>query len=146
MDSFPLLLVAFIIVCAWFWIRRSGNKEEAQTEQPAAPYKVEASPVVVTNSDPVDNVPVVAEPAKCGCGRSPSGNCVGLHALSESDWAVHPDNPNKAVEAPKVKQAKPKKPAKPKVAKVSKEPKTEEKPAEPKAKKPRKPRNLKIAK
>jgi hypothetical protein len=23
---------------------------------------------------------------KCGCGRSPSGYCVGWHGLSESEW------------------------------------------------------------
>ena len=26
------------------------------------------------------------EPVKCGCGRSPTGNCIGWHALSESDY------------------------------------------------------------
>ncbi len=50
--------------------------------------------------------PVVAEnppykveeptPVKCGCGRSPTGNCVGLHKLTADEWAVHVDNPNKA--------------------------------------------------
>jgi hypothetical protein len=23
---------------------------------------------------------------KCGCGRSPTGNCIGWHALSESEY------------------------------------------------------------
>ena len=23
---------------------------------------------------------------KCGCGRSPTGKCIGLHGLSESEW------------------------------------------------------------
>ena len=23
---------------------------------------------------------------KCGCGRSPTGNCIGWHALSEEDY------------------------------------------------------------
>lgn len=23
---------------------------------------------------------------KCGCGRSPTGKCIGLHALSEQQW------------------------------------------------------------
>jgi len=34
---------------------------------------------------------------KCGCGRSESGSCVGLHALSEAEWATDTRNPNKAV-------------------------------------------------
>ena len=24
---------------------------------------------------------------KCGCGRSPTGYCVGFHGLSEDEWA-----------------------------------------------------------
>lgn len=40
-----------------------------------------------------EEVKAAAAPAKCGCGRSPTGNCVGLHKLSETEWAVHPDNP-----------------------------------------------------
>jgi hypothetical protein len=23
---------------------------------------------------------------KCGCGRSPSGKCIGWHALTEQEW------------------------------------------------------------
>lgn len=23
---------------------------------------------------------------KCGCGRSPTGKCIGWHGLSEDDW------------------------------------------------------------
>jgi hypothetical protein len=39
----------------------------------------------------------VAEAIKCGCGRSPTGFCVGLHALPDDLWATHPDNPVKLV-------------------------------------------------
>jgi hypothetical protein len=38
---------------------------------PQAPYKVEAP---------------VAEPAKCGCGRSPTGRCIGWHGLTEEGY------------------------------------------------------------
>jgi hypothetical protein len=31
-------------------------------------------------------VKVNEEVGKCGCGRSPSGKCIGWHALSESDF------------------------------------------------------------
>ena len=88
---------------------------------PVAPYKVEA--------------PVESGPAKCGCGRSQSGNCVGLHKLTPEEWSVHADNPNKAPAAPKSKKTTAKKT-----------------PAEPKAKKPaaitapKKPRAKKEAK
>lgn len=38
----------------------------------------------------------VAQP-QCGCGRSASGFCVGLHKLTAEEWAAHPDNPVKPV-------------------------------------------------
>lgn len=28
----------------------------------------------------------MSEAPKCGCGRSPTGNCIGWHALSEDDY------------------------------------------------------------
>lgn len=62
----------------------SNKKEEDQ-----APYKVEAPQVDAKASTQV----------KCGCGRSPSGFCVGLHSLTAEEWATHADNPNKTVAA-----------------------------------------------
>lgn len=29
---------------------------------------------------------IMSEAPKCGCGRSPTGNCIGWHALSEEDY------------------------------------------------------------
>lgn len=89
-----------------------------------APYKVEA-PAPVVDAKP--------EPAKCGCGRSASGLCVGLHKLSEDEWAKHPDN--KAAPAPKKAPAK-----KQQFEKKAPAPK-----AEPKPKAPPKPRAPKKA-
>jgi hypothetical protein len=28
----------------------------------------------------------MTEAPKCGCGRSPTGNCIGWHALSEEEY------------------------------------------------------------
>ena len=64
---------------------------EAQAE---VPYKVEA--------------PVAPTPKTCGCGRSTSGLCEGLHNLSEEEWAKR--SAPAAAEAP-AKQAAKKKPA-----------------------------------
>ena len=112
-----------------------------QTE-PVAPYKVEA--------------PVV-EATKCGCGRSPSGYCIGLHKLSDAAWAAKqaadapqsiPAPAGPVVAAPvvrppaKVKRVVKAKPAvitaKPKAApvapKVVSKPKTAPKATKPKAK------------
>lgn len=35
---------------------------------------------------------------KCGCGRSPTGLCVGLHKLTAEEWAIHDQNPNRVTE------------------------------------------------
>lgn len=63
-----------------------GKPKEESKE---VPYKVE-----VPVADEVKSVEVNA-PAKCGCGRSPTGYCVGLHKLTADEWSVHADNPNK---------------------------------------------------
>jgi hypothetical protein len=48
------------------------------------------------NENSIPPVPVLTQQTTCGCGRSPSGFCVGLHKLSEEEWAKHEDNPNKS--------------------------------------------------
>jgi hypothetical protein len=67
----------------------------------SVPYKVEAPAVTSVPTAPVVAEPVVAatpvEPAKCGCGRSPTGLCVGLHKLTAAEWSIHADNPSKPV-------------------------------------------------
>ena len=89
--------------------------------EPAAPYKVEAPA----------SAEAVRAPVKCGCGRSSTGDCVGLHALTADQWAASDKNPNRVVaevtpvEVTPVKKA----PAKPKVAK----PKAPAKPRKPKS-------------
>lgn len=67
------------------------SKAQPATE---APYKIETP---------------AYEPKKCGCGRSETGLCVGLHSLSEAEWSTHEKNPNKA---PAKKKAAKKAPAK----------------------------------
>jgi len=94
-----------LVALWWFFFR-----EKQVESKPAAPYKVETPPAVAP----------VAEPAKCGCGRSPTGYCVGLHKLSDAEWAVHTDNPNKVEQpvAPAEAKATPaKKPSKPRAKK-----------------------------
>jgi hypothetical protein len=83
------------------------GKPKAAEPAPEAPYKVEA--------------PQASTQVKCGCGRSPSGFCVGLHSLTTEEWAVHADNPAKPAKAP----------AKPKAAKpaVAKKPRARKTPA-----------------
>jgi hypothetical protein len=72
-----------------------GKKNDPVAE---VPYKVEA---------PTGNTVVVPpEPAKCGCGRSSTGLCVGLHKLTAEEWASHSANPAKAAAPAKKTPAK----------------------------------------
>lgn len=96
MELFIVFLLAGI--GGAFWLnhvlkKRAEEQANSKTDEPV-PYKVETP----------------AEPLKCGCGRSPTGYCVGLHKLTEAEWAVHSDNPNKTLpvtETPIVETAKP---------------------------------------
>jgi hypothetical protein len=54
------------------------------------PYKVEAPA----------SAAAVKPPVTCGCGRSTTGECVGLHALTADQWAVSDKNPNRVVATP----------------------------------------------
>jgi hypothetical protein len=92
---------------------------------PEVPYKVEAPTLT-----PVPAVEVAPQPVQCGCGRSPTGFCVGLHKLSPAEWDVHPDNPVKPVAEVKApaKKAAAKKPAAPKKP-AAKKPAAPKKPA-----------------
>lgn len=101
----------------------------AAEEKTFAPYKLEPpAPAPVAEVKPVEAVNAIAEPAKCGCGRSPTGLCVGLHKLTTEEWSAHTDNPNRVVAAaPEVKAEE--KPAKKPAAKKPKA----EKPAAKKA-------------
>jgi len=68
-----------------------GKPKEAA---PEAPYKIEAP----ATDWPFPRAHVDAKAstqARCGCGRSQTGFCVGLHSLSPEEWAVHADNPAK---------------------------------------------------
>ena len=96
----------------------------------AVPYKVETPAPVSLSTVP-----------QCGCGRSPTGVCVGLHKLSADEWAVHADNPVKAAPAvaPAAPAKKPPAPRKPPVAKTAPAKKPAAIKAAPKKAAPRKP-------
>lgn len=131
----------------FFTGKKPAPAEPVDTWQPAAaaPYKV-PEPAATT---PIPLTPA-NEPPKCGCGRSSTGFCVGLHKLSPEAWADHPNNPatvGKIVAEPaqpeKKKRTFAKKPVAPNaavkpVAKTVAKPKAAaiKAPAKPKAKKP----------
>lgn len=101
----------------WFTGKPLPGTTAPDVKPEAAPYKVEAPEAVAPVQAPI--------PVKCGCGRSQSGFCVGLHKLTPEEWAVHADNPNstksaKKKRAPAKKAAAIKAPAKPKATAKSK--------------------------
>ena len=102
-----------------FILNRKGHP--AQNDS-VAPYKVET---------PAEAPTTKVEPTKCGCGRSPSGYCVGLHKLTSEEWNKHPANPAPVAAQPEAK-APAKKPAKKAAAK---KPAAMKAPAKPRAKK-----------
>lgn len=74
------------------WI--TGKSDTAVAE--AAPYKVEAP---TPTEMPVGTEAIIATPveatlshsalkpaSRCGCGRSPTGMCLGFHNLTEEEW------------------------------------------------------------
>ena len=99
-----------------------------QVPEAEAPYKVEAPA----------SAQAVKPPVTCGCGRSPSGQCEGYHALTADQWAVSDKNPNRVAE-PVVET-----PA-PVVETPAKKAKTPAKPKAPAEKKPRAPRKPKAS-
>ena len=97
-----LFLFFMIVALGGVWwlnhtLRKSAERKATEAEKEIVPYKVEPQ---------VAEAPK-AEPAKCGCGRSPTGFCVGLHKLTAEEWSTHADNPNRVVAVePEVKAEK----------------------------------------
>lgn len=122
-----LALVAIVLAGYWFWYRSQSDKiAGSQNQEPEAPYKIEtAAPQAV-----------VDEPRRCGCGRSQTGFCVGLHALTPEEWAKHSDNPHLTPPVETAKKPAAKRPAKAKETKATAAKpaakKTAKKPAAPK--------------
>lgn len=94
-----VVLVFVIALAAWVYYRRILDADSDQNTQNSAPYKIETPPVVGKPADDrvetVSPLPSTVEAKRCGCGRSASGFCVGLHQLTPKQWADHPDNPRK---------------------------------------------------
>jgi hypothetical protein len=115
----------------FFTGKKPAPAEPVDAWPPAAtaPYKV-PEPAATT---PIPLIPA-SEPPKCGCGRSSTGFCVGLHKLSPEAWAakqttINPATVEVATETQKKKRTYAKKTVAPKAAAIKA-------PAKPRAKKP----------
>ena len=121
------ILVLLVVVGAVALIYKMVNHKEVASEQVAEPAKA----------------PSKKEPSKCGCGRSSTGYCVGLHKLSDAEWAISDKNPNRVAVAPIIVTADTPSaatepaptPKKARATKPKKATETAEKPKKPKAKK-----------
>lgn len=107
-----LIVTLAILALAGYWIydmSRQHKKDADQklddwqppkdvTDKPwpygekVAEGKIHVKPAEVSGSE----YRVEATAPKCGCGRSESGFCVGLHKLTPEEWAVSDKNPNRA--------------------------------------------------
>ena len=100
-----IIITVAILALAGYWVytmsRPDQKDNEAKSERPwpygkAVPAgKIHVKPADVAPGKSADDR-VEATAPQCGCGRSPTGFCVGLHKLTAEEWAVSDQNPNKA--------------------------------------------------
>jgi len=72
------------------FLKKYLSLKPRRVPEPEAPYKVEAPA----------SAQAVKPPVSCGCGRSTTGECVGLHALTADQWVASDKNPNRVVATP----------------------------------------------
>jgi hypothetical protein len=93
-----LIVTLAILALAGYWVYDLSQKQKKDADtkldtwQP--PQELTEKSADVSGSE--NRVESTAP--KCGCGRSPTGFCVGLHKLSAEDWAVSDQNPNRVTE------------------------------------------------
>ena len=101
-----IIFIAFVVLAVLLWngyVRTKKAESDNAIDKwiPGGPGKnPDQHPLARFNTTDVapgksadDRVEVTAP--QCGCGRSPTGFCVGLHKLSAEEWAVSDQNPNK---------------------------------------------------
>jgi hypothetical protein len=124
-----IIISIAILALAGYWIYTMSQPDqkdnEANSERPW-PYgkalpagKIHVKPADVAPGKSADDR-VESTAPQCGCGRSPTGFCVGLHKLTAEEWAVSDQNPNRVSAAEVTAQNKQKAVAKAKKAPVKK--------------------------
>lgn len=94
------IVITFVVLglaAYWIYDMSQKQKKDADTKVDAwqPPKELTEKPAEVSGSE--YRVEATA-PKKCGCGRSSTGFCVGLHKLSAEEWAVSDQNPNRVTE------------------------------------------------
>ncbi len=106
-----IIFIAVVVVAALLWtghVKDTQSKAESKIDdwQPSSndkpwPYgeKIADGKIHVKSADVAPGKSaddrVEATAPQCGCGRSPTGFCVGLHKLTAEEWAVSDQNSNK---------------------------------------------------
>jgi CDGSH-type Zn-finger protein len=108
-----LIIIIAALIGAFWWLTVREKALEESGRHPLDGNVTRKEPDLTTNPDGIGHqsipvAPVLTQQTACGCGRSKTGYCVGLHGLSDAAWATHKDNP---------KAKKPRKPRAPKVGK-----------------------------
>jgi len=105
-----IALFGFVVLAAVIY-KLINHKDKTPEVDPLDKIEADARQILADAEKAVkakeDEVLPVAETAAetpkatpCGCGRSPTGNCVGLHKLSDAEWAMSDQNPNRVEVAP----------------------------------------------
>jgi hypothetical protein len=106
-----IIFIAVVVGAVLFWngytkARKADSDQALDEWKPISsdkpwPYgekiaegKIHVKPADVAPGKSADDRVEVTAP-QCGCGRSPTRFCVGLHKLSAEEWAVSDQNPNK---------------------------------------------------
>ena len=102
------IVITFVVLglaAYWVYDMSQKQKKDADTKVDAwqPPQEFTAKPAEVSGSE--YRVEAPTPDPKCGCGRSPTGFCVGLHKLTPEQWAVHDQNPNRTEEVAAVTAA-----------------------------------------
>ncbi len=100
-----LIVTLAVLALAGYWVYDLSQKQkkDADTKVDAwqPPKELTEKPAEVSGSE----YRVESTAPKCGCGRSPTGFCVGLHKLTPEQWATHDQNPNRTEEVAAVTAA-----------------------------------------
>jgi hypothetical protein len=101
-----IIFIAFVVLAVLLWngyvrTKKAESDDAIDKWIPGGPGKnPDQHPLARFNTTDVapgksadDRVEATAP--QCGCGRSPTGFCVGLHKLTAEEWAVSDQNPNK---------------------------------------------------
>ena len=103
-----IIFIAFVVLAVLLWngyVRTKKAESDNAIDKwiPGGPGKDPSKHPLARFNTTSDVAPgksaddqVEATAPQCGCGRSSTGFCVGLHKLTAEEWAVSDQNPNKA--------------------------------------------------